>query len=82
MIQIFERLSCENANYFFFFHGVPVRRTRLGMWDSWVNRFLFCVRQIILLIRVVQGWDIYVQAKDIRPCKENPYTEKVVGSDL
>lgn len=28
------------------------------------------VRQIALFTRVVQGWNIYVQAKDIRPCKE------------
>lgn len=54
MIQIFERLSCENASYFFFFHVVPVSRTRISMWDSWVNRFSLYIRKIILLNRDVQ----------------------------
>lgn len=51
MIQTLERPSCENANdYFSFYHAVPVSRTRTNMWDSWVNRFLFYIRKVILLI--------------------------------
>lgn len=49
MIQMFERQII-----FFFSHVVPAGRTRVDMWDSRVNRFLFYIRKTILLIRVVQ----------------------------
>lgn len=40
MIQMLDWLSCGNANYSFFFHVVLVSRTRINMWDSWVQTFI------------------------------------------